>query len=208
MLFRSRDAKGNFVFENLPTDKQYLFRIDGEDVEIGDMVEIIIKNAEGDYKMTIKKDDVASGFDYQFLPNSNQYGLALVEYSDEGTLVILSEEQKEVVKKAFDNLEFTTGKSILRPKSFKSLEELAVMLKEQSTWKIVLRGHTDDTGSEMHNLALSKRRADAVKRNLMDFGVATSQIVVKYFGESQPIADNSTEEGRQQNRRVEMEIVD
>lgn len=203
-----KDEKGNFVFENLPTDKEYLFRIDGKDSELGDMVDVIIRNQDGDYKMTIKKEDVKEGFDFQFLPNNDKFGLAEVEYSDEGSLVLLSFEEKEVIKKAFDHLEFTKGNAILRPKSFQSLEELAGLMKQKPEWKIVLRGHTDDSGAEMHNLALSKMRTDAVKRHLIDVGVSASSIIVKYFGESQPLADNSTQEGRQQNRRVEMEIVD
>lgn len=203
-----RDAKGNFVFENLPTDKEYLFRIKGSDSDLGDMVDIIIKNADGDYKMTIRKEESKPGFNFQYLPNNDLYGLAEVEYSDEGTLVILSMEEKEVVKKAFDNLEFTLASSILRPKSFEALGELAELLKSKADWKLVLSGHTDDSGSDLHNLALSKMRAEAVKRQIIEKGIDADRIIVKFFGETQPIADNTSEEGRQQNRRVEMEIVD
>lgn len=201
-----RDKKGKFVFENLPTDKNYLFRMAGQDTDLGDEIEILIKNADGDYMMTIKKDE-RDDFDYNFLPN-DKYGLAAVEYSDEGTLVILSMEEKEVVKKAFDNLEFNHGSAIIRHHSTKALDELGELLKSNATWNLVLEGHTDDSGDEIANLALSQRRADAVKRKLVEDGIDASRIIVKYFGESQPIADNNTEEGRQQNRRVEMEIVE
>lgn len=203
-----RDAKGKFVFENLPTDKEYLFRIDGQDVELGDQLDVLIKNADGTYMMTIKKEESKPGFNFQFLPNNSKYSLATVEYSDEGSLVLLSDEEKEIVKEAFDHLEFTEGSAVIRHKSLSDLDKLGDMLKENESWKLVLSGHTDDTGSEMHNLALSKRRAEAVKRRLVEDGIDAERIIVKYHGESQPIADNSTEEGRQKNRRVEMEIVD
>ncbi|MBL4653606.1 MAG: OmpA family protein [Flavobacteriales bacterium] len=199
------DKKGTFVFENLPTDKNYTFRMDGEDVSL-DEIQVLIKNADGDYMMTIKKDERAD-FDFQFLPN-DQYGLALVEYSDEGTLVVLSLEEKEVVKEAFDHLEYNHGSAIISQRSHKALDELAQLLKNHTTWNLVLDGHTDDSGGDISNLALSQRRAEAVKRRLVEDGIDASRIIVKYHGESVPIADNSTEEGRQKNRRVEMEIVE
>jgi outer membrane protein OmpA-like peptidoglycan-associated protein len=201
----SIDKKGTFVFENLPTDKNYSFKMNGEDVSL-DEIQVLIRNADGDYMMTIKKDERAD-FDYNFLPN-DKYGLALVEYSDEGTLVVLSVEEEEVVKQAFDHLEYNHGSAIIRNHSNKALDELAELLKTHGDWNLVLDGHTDDAGSEISNLALSQRRAEAVKRKLVEDGIDGSRIIVKYHGESKPIADNGTEEGRQQNRRVEMQIVE
>ena len=205
-IFRTAgiDKKGTFVFENLPTDKSYTFKINGQDVMLDEM-QILIKNSDGDYMMTIKKDERIE-FDYNFLPN-DKYGLAMVEYSDEGTLVLLSMEEKEVVKKAFNNLEYNLGSAIIRNQSLKALDELAELLKTNSEWNLVLEGHTDDVGSEISNLSLSQRRAEAVKRNLVKFGIEDKRIIVKYYGESKPIADNATEEGRQQNRRVEFEFI-
>ncbi|MBL4624105.1 MAG: OmpA family protein [Flavobacteriales bacterium] len=202
----TRDKKGTFVFENLPTDKTYLFRINGEDVDLGDEMKILVKNNDGDYMMTVKRDERAN-FDYNFLPN-DKYGLALVQYSDEGTLVVLSMEEEEVIKEAFDHLEYNHGSAVISHHSHKALDELAELLKTHGSWNLVLDGHTDDSGSEISNLALSQRRAEAVKRRLVEDGIDGSRIIVKYHGESNPIEDNSTEEGRQQNRRVEMEIVE
>ncbi len=199
------DKKGTFVFENLPIDRNYTFRMNGEDVSPEEL-NILIRNADGDYMMTAKQSE-SSDFEYNFLPN-DQYGLALVEYSDEGTLVILSTEEKEVVKEAFDNLEYNHGSAIIRNHSHKALDKLAELLKANSSWNLVLEGHTDDSGSEISNLALSQRRAEAIKRRLVEDGIGANRIIVKYHGEAKPIADNSTEEGRQQNRRVEMEIVE
>ena len=73
--------------------------------------------------------------------------------------------------------------------------------------KIKLDGHTDDNGSEEYNMELSKNRVQAVKDFLVSNGVAPERIETYYFGESKPITDNSTREGRAQNRRVEMHFI-
>jgi OOP family OmpA-OmpF porin len=66
----------------------------------------------------------------------------------------------------------------------------------------VVEGHTDNTGSDAYNQALSVRRANAVLKYLVDAGVPASRLSAQGFGESQPVADNDTAEGRAQNRRV------
>ena len=70
-----------------------------------------------------------------------------------------------------------------------------------------LSGHTDNVGSDRSNLLLSKNRAEAVKTVLTNRGVDANRIIVKYYGESQPIASNNEADGRQKNRRVEMLII-
>ena len=81
------------------------------------------------------------------------------------------------------------------------------MLIKKPTWKLEITGHTDNAGDDDSNLILSKKRAEAVKTYLVGKGIDTSRFVILYFGESKPIADNSTAEGRAKNRRVEMKIV-
>jgi len=80
-----------------------------------------------------------------------------------------------------------------------------VLVKYPDTY-ITVEGHTDSTGSTEHNQKLSERRADAVRDQLLRDGVPASRVTVKGYGESAPIADNSTPEGRQSNRRVQLEI--
>ena len=75
-----------------------------------------------------------------------------------------------------------------------------------SEWKLKLAGHTDNVGAERNNLILSKQRAEAVQTYLSGKGVEKERIKVEFYGETQPIASNDTPEGRQKNRRVEMEI--
>jgi len=113
----------------------------------------------------------------------------------------------EVLKTAFDNLEFETNKDIIFESSKPSLNELAEVLKKKTTWKLEIAGHTDNVGDDNLNLVLSKKRAEAVKAYLISQGVEEGRLITKYFGETKPIATNDTPEGRQKNRRVEMKIV-
>ena len=120
---------------------------------------------------------------------------------------VIEKEVIEVLKTAFDNLEFEASKDIILAGSFVSLDELAQILVKKTTWKLQITGHTDNVGADNTNLILSKKRAEAVKNYLSGKGIEAARFEVLYFGESKPIADNSTPEGRQRNRRVEMKIV-
>jgi outer membrane protein OmpA-like peptidoglycan-associated protein len=117
------------------------------------------------------------------------------------------EEEQEIINTAFDNLEFETSKAVIKESSFESLEQLAELLIKKGDWKIKIAGHTDSQGKAQSNLILSKKRAEAVRDFLIQRGVTTERIIVQYYGEEKPIADNETAEGRQKNRRVEMEII-
>ncbi|MCC6372755.1 MAG: OmpA family protein [Bacteroidia bacterium] len=120
----------------------------------------------------------------------------------------LAVDEKKIIEKAYSNLEFATGKDIIKPVSFPSLKALAnLMLNHETEWKIVLSGHTDNTGSEEKNMVLSEKRAKAVKNYLIKQGLPEENIVVEWFGQSNNIADNATKEGRQKNRRVEMKVL-
>ncbi len=113
----------------------------------------------------------------------------------------------EVLNKAFNNLEFETAKDIIKDASKESLDELSEVLLERSTWKLEISGHTDNVGDENANMVLSKKRAEALRNYLVEKGVKLDRLIVFYYGETMPIADNATAEGRQKNRRVEMKIV-
>ena len=110
------------------------------------------------------------------------------------------------VTHAASNIYFATGKFVLLSKSFKGLDEVAKIMKEDEAMKIAIDGHTDDVGSEASNVRLSENRANAVKNYLVKKGVDASRIVVTGYGETKPIADNKTAAGRQKNRRVELTL--
>lgn len=119
----------------------------------------------------------------------------------------IAKEEQEVIKAAFDNLEFATGKSIIRTTSYASLDALAELLIKKKDYMLLIEGHTDNVGSRSSNLTLSKNRANAVKTYLMKKGVPASRLKTMWYGPDKPIDDNKTEAGRQRNRRVEMTIV-
>nr|WP_070137896.1 DUF5723 family protein [Crocinitomix algicola] len=119
----------------------------------------------------------------------------------------IEEEEQEIINTAFDNLEFESGKAIIKESSFESLEGLAELLIKKEDWKLKIAGHTDSQGAAQSNLILSKKRAEAVKTFLMQRGITDERLFVQYFGEEKPIDTNDTPEGRQRNRRVEMDIV-
>ena len=113
----------------------------------------------------------------------------------------------EKVSKAAQNIFFATGSSKLLPKSFKSLEEVATIMKENPSYKVSIEGHTDNTGGDELNQKLSESRAASVKDYLLSHGVDASKITSAGFGPSNPVADNKTAAGRAKNRRVEMKLT-
>lgn len=119
----------------------------------------------------------------------------------------IEEEVQEVLKTAFDNLEFETAKATIKSSSFASLNDLADVLLKKEEWNLQISGHTDNVGRPQSNLILSKQRAESVRDYLAARGVSKERLHVLYFGDTQPIAPNSTPEGRQANRRVEMTII-
>ena len=80
-------------------------------------------------------------------------------------------------------------------------------MQKNPTLRIEISGHTDNVGKDDYNMTLSENRAKSVRQWLIDKGINTQRIVAKGYGKTKPIADNSTEEGRQQNRRTEFKII-
>ncbi len=99
---------------------------------------------------------------------------------------------------------FETDKAQLRPEARQRLGQVAEALTASPHGTIVVAGHTDAHGSESYNQALSERRAESVKRFLVDEGVAANEIETVGRGETEPMADNTSPEGRANNRRVEI----
>lgn len=102
---------------------------------------------------------------------------------------------------------FDSGEATLRPEALPELNKLADFLQKRPKTRLGIAGHTDDVGADADNLSLSERRARAVHDFLLTKNVPAARIQWKGFGEARPVADNATETGRQQNRRVECVVL-
>ncbi|MCS7029243.1 MAG: OmpA family protein [Bacteroidia bacterium] len=106
------------------------------------------------------------------------------------------------------NIYFKLNSSDLETESYPALDQLVSMLQTNPQIRIQISGHTDNTGDTDKNLILSQNRANSVAKYLISKGVDDKRIFTKGYGSQKPIADNSTEEGRYKNRRVEFEIIE
>lgn len=108
----------------------------------------------------------------------------------------------------FGDVLFDTGRAQLKPGGMRNIQRLGSFLKEYPQRKALIEGYTDSTGSDITNIALSGRRADAVREALLGMGVTQGQLASQGYGESHPVAGNETAGGRQMNRRVEIVLSD
>ena len=107
-----------------------------------------------------------------------------------------------------ENVEFDFGKSSLRAQSYSTLDDLADYLNRKPNERIEIGGHTDNVGSDAKNIVLSLERAKSIVEYLISKGISNNRLVAKGYGAEEPIEENTTEEGRQKNRRTEVKILD
>lgn len=114
----------------------------------------------------------------------------------------------EGIKITFDSgILYDIDKSDLRSVSKTNLAKLAKILNKYPDTNILIEGHTDDTGSDDHNMTLSKDRAQSVSLYLATVEVKSARFSIAGYGETQPIVTNDTTEGRQKNRRVDIAVL-
>jgi outer membrane protein OmpA-like peptidoglycan-associated protein len=116
-------------------------------------------------------------------------------------------EGNELVVKFNSAILFDTDKAVLKPASQTDLTEFAKVLKEYKDTDLVIEGHTDNTGKKDHNKKLSVQRADAVIGFLESAGVARTRMTGRGYADERPVAENTSAEGRQANRRVQIQIA-
>jgi len=105
------------------------------------------------------------------------------------------------------NVLFDTGKATLKTESFPALNDLVTVLKAKEAMEIEIAGHTDNVGTPESNLKLSQARSESVKKYLVSKGISANRVIAKGYGETMPVADNGTPEGRKENRRTEVKIL-
>ena len=131
-------------------------------------------------------------------------------YLDEDGCADTKPQRVEITKEQIvikEQVQFQSGKSIIRPSSYPILDDVVQVLRDYPKIRIRIEGHTDSQGNDASNLRLSKSRADAVFEYILIKGIEASRLETVGFGETRPIDTNLTPEGRQKNRRVEFHIV-
>jgi OOP family OmpA-OmpF porin len=113
-----------------------------------------------------------------------------------------------VIKQSFstDTL-FDFDRAVIRPEGKTKLDELVAQISKITLEVVIAVGHTDSVGTDAYNNKLGERRAQAVKAYLISRGIERNRVYTESKGESRPVADNQTKEGRAKNRRVEIEVV-
>lgn len=119
------------------------------------------------------------------------------------TLIVVTETKIELKQTIY----FDFRKATIKPISFPLLDEVAQALHDHAKIRVEIQGHTDSKGPDKFNKKLSQKRADAVRKYLINKGIAADRMRAVGYGEEVPIADNRTQEGRDQNRRVEFVII-
>jgi OOP family OmpA-OmpF porin len=128
-------------------------------------------------------------------------------FAVKATQRIVTTTEKRIVGLETENATFEFNKSEIRTPDHGELNEVGEFLRKQSGAFVVLKGYTDNVGSEEYNLTLSRQRAESVADYLVDrLGIGTERIVLQWYGYANPVASNDTEQGQAKNRRVEMAV--
>jgi OOP family OmpA-OmpF porin len=143
------------------------------------------------------------------LPNGVE--LNLPEFGVEKKLIAFIEDKGKPVDKttwfSFDRLDFETGSATLKPTSAEQLKNIAEIMKAYPKVALKLGGYTDNVGSADTNLKLSQKRAESTMQELVKLGADAKRLQAEGYGEKYPVADNSTEEGRAKNRRIDLRVT-
>jgi outer membrane protein OmpA-like peptidoglycan-associated protein len=164
-------------------------------------------NAEGKFDLLVPEGDTYN-VQYKAFSENQDYNVLKMP-SMEGTV---SFEYKLIISPpktyTLDNVFFDTGKSVLKPESFKELNELYDYMAGKTSLKVEIAGHTDNVGNKDANQKLSQDRANSVKAYLVKKGIKAERIIAKGYGDTQPIAENTTDANKQKNRRTEVRSLE
>lgn len=159
---------------------------------------------------------VPNGFKYKIWPSIENYITTKEEFVDlsgKPTSVSVIEKNLFVsplelgTKVKLSDIYFAYGKAKLTSESTPALDKVVDFMNDYPAVTIEIMGHTDNSGSQEINLRLSQERAESVKNYLLEQGIGSHRVSAKGYGQTYPIADNSTKEGRELNRRVEFKVT-
>ena len=125
----------------------------------------------------------------------------------EGSGVSVTRDGDSIILNMPSNITFATDQDLIKPNFYDTLNSVAIVLREFNQSLVDVKGHTDADGADDYNMDLSQRRAESVAEYLTGQGLNPERFEVKGYGESQPVSSNASARGKQQNRRVEIEIV-
>lgn len=183
--------------------------VDLTDLSSNEVISKVQTDETGHYLITLPV-----GKDYAFHVNRKGYLLysenfSLKDHAPDSTyqIDILLKPLEPNATIVLKNIFFDVNRFELKPESYPELDQVAALLKDNPSLSISIIGHTDNTGKPADNLKLSKDRANAVIAYLKSKGIAAARLSARGLGETQPVAGNDTEQGRAQNRRTELKVV-
>ncbi|HET7817719.1 MAG TPA: OmpA family protein [Bacteroidia bacterium] len=166
-----------------------------------------ITKENGSFEILVPKGD-SYDIKYKTIANNADYTVLDVPKNEEELLSFDVIIQFAMPKKyTLDNVYFETGKALIKPSSYKYIDEMVEYMQLKKNIVIEISGHTDNVGAAATNLKLSQDRAEAVRAYLLKKGIAANRVVAKGYGDTQPIDNNLTDAGRQKNRRTEVKIL-
>jgi OmpA-OmpF porin, OOP family len=170
----------------------------------------VLSNEKGKFSTRLPRGDVYRMFVMGFKDSTSKDNLEIPPYNPKENYNTYNVTLEFEPAKTFtlDNVEFEYKKSDLRPESFKALDELVEFLQARPTERIEIGGHTDNIGGDAYNQKLSEARAKSVVDYLISKGIDANRLAYKGYGADEPVEDNSTEAGRQKNRRTEVKVLD
>ncbi len=194
--------------------RKLITRIIWDDLETGEkMGDLMTDPRTGNYFIVLPKGRIYGYYAEKrgYYPTSDYIDLRDVKDIREfkQDIILYSEVDVRKGKTAIpiNNIFFEFDKFELKPESYPELKRLSKFLQKNTGYKVQIEGHTDESGSEVYNINLSKLRAESVKNYLVELGHNGGMFITKGYGNKKPISDNSTEVGRAKNRRVEFKLV-
>jgi outer membrane protein OmpA-like peptidoglycan-associated protein len=173
-----------------------------------DTVQVVKKDTAN--TVNVPKEWVALG-KFAILKLISGETINIPEFGIERKLItFITDSTKKVDKEtwfSFDRILFETDKATLKPESMDQMKSIAAIMKAYPNVELKIGGYTDNTGEAKHNQTLSTERANAVMNAIVGMGIPSARLKAEGYGSQFPVADNSTEEGRAQNRRIDVRVA-